>query len=203
MKTYITLFVAVIGFFPALAQTLPRRSDDLRNPESSDKEIFSMAIEAVLHDFPSNLRHITGELVLAEGEIENYACTVELPGAEHCVITRYHSASDTTASWQAKMYTSDDFGKASAKYHALYNRLQSCYLLLADSSMVYLKGEWDRFGKRSLCDQHPASKYGRLPLRGNAGSIGNPLPGERLGSKYQHLQRTARAVCGLGSACPC
>jgi hypothetical protein len=143
VKNYITLFVAVIAFFPASAQTLPRRSGDLRSPESPDKEIFSTALEAVMHDFPSNLRHITGELVLAEGEIENYACTVELPGAEHCVITRYHSASDTTASWQAKMYTSDDFGKASAKYHALYNRLQSCYLLLADSSMVYLKGEWE------------------------------------------------------------
>ncbi len=143
VKTLITLFVAVIALSPAPAQNLPGRSGDLRNAKASDKELFSAAIEAVLHDFPSNLRHITGELVLAEGEIENYACTVELPGSEHCVITRYHSASDTTASWQAKMYTSDDFGKASAKYRALYNRLQSCYLLLADSSMVYLKGEWE------------------------------------------------------------
>jgi hypothetical protein len=143
VKTYLALFVAAIGWLPASAQTFSHRAGDLRHPTESEKENFSMAIEAILHDFPANLRDITGEMVLAEGEIENYACTVDLPGAQHCIITRYHSASDTTASWQAKMYSSDDFGKASAQYHALYSRLQSCYLLLADSSMVYLKGEWE------------------------------------------------------------
>lgn len=116
---------------------------DLRLPGGTENGNFSAAIEAVLHDIPSNLRNITGELVLAEGEIENYACTVELPGADHCFITRYHSASDTTASWQAKMYSNEDFDKASRQYHDLYNRLRSCYLLLADSSMVFLKGEWE------------------------------------------------------------
>ena len=143
VKIIIILFITGISFFSLSAQTATLHPADPRFPGGPEKTAFSMAIEAVLHDFPSNLRHITGELVLAEGEIENYACTVELPGAEHCVITHYHSTSDTTASWQAKMYSSDDFEKASRQYLALYNRLRSCYLYLADSSMIFLKGEWE------------------------------------------------------------
>ena len=41
------------------------------------------------------------------------------------------------------MYSSDDFEKASRAYHDLYKQLQSCYLLLPDSSMIFLKGEWE------------------------------------------------------------
>jgi hypothetical protein len=143
VKIIIVLLVAGISFLSSSAQSGTHRPADLRYPAVPDKGPFSTAIEAVLEDFPSNLQHITGELVLAEGEIENYACTIVLPGAEHCVITRYHSASDTTASWQAKMYSSDDFEKASREYHALYSKLQNCYLLLADSSMIFLKGKWE------------------------------------------------------------
>jgi hypothetical protein len=145
--------------------------DGLRLPGAPGNANFSAAIESVLHDFPSNLRHITGDLVLAEGEIENYSCTVELPGAEHCVITRYHSVSDTTASWQAKMYSNEDFEKASREYHNLYNKLRSCYLLLADSSMVFLKGEWEPareeipFATSTLRLSTGGDRYGELQVQ--------------------------------------
>jgi hypothetical protein len=104
---------------------------------------FPAAINAVLKDFPYNLRNITGELVLAQGEFENYASIVELPGAENCIVTRYHSADDTTASWQAKMLSSDDFDQAAKAYHELFRKLQGCYLRLVDGSVVYLKGDWE------------------------------------------------------------
>jgi hypothetical protein len=100
-------------------------------------------IEAVLHDFPENLRHLTGELLTAQGETENYSSTVTPPGAESCTITRFLSTGDTTAAWQARMYSSEDFEKASTAYRDLYQQLQSCYLLLPDSSMIPLKGRWE------------------------------------------------------------
>lgn len=104
---------------------------------------FSIAIDSILRDFPNNLRNITGELVLAQGEFENYASMVELPGAENCTITRWHSIDDTTASWQAQMFKSDDFGEASKQYHELFRRLQRCYLKLVDGSIIYLNGDWE------------------------------------------------------------
>jgi hypothetical protein len=104
---------------------------------------FPSAIDSVLRDFPYNLRHITGELVLAQGEFENYASLVVVPEAQSCVVTRYHSADDTTASWQAKMFSSDDFDEANRKYQQLYRQLKTCYVKLVDGSIFYLEGQWE------------------------------------------------------------
>ena len=104
---------------------------------------FPSVIDAVLKDFPDNLRHISGDLVLAQGEFENYASVVILPGSAECTITRWHSVDDTTASWQAKMFVSDDFAAASGEYHSLFRKLQRCYLRLVDGSIVYLNGDWE------------------------------------------------------------
>ncbi len=93
--------------------------------------------------FPANLRHITGELLLALGEFENYASMIELPGAEGCIVTRYHSAQDSTVSWQAKMLSSDEYGKAEAQYRTLYQQLQNCPVNLIDDSVAYLSGVWE------------------------------------------------------------
>ena len=104
---------------------------------------FQEVIQAVLTDFPFNLRNIKGELVLAQGEFENYSSMVQLADAERCTITRYHSADDTTVSWQAKMYNSDEFEKAARQYHELYRKLEHCYLRLVDGSIIYLQGVWE------------------------------------------------------------
>ena len=104
---------------------------------------FPAAIDAILGDFPFNLRHITGELVLAQGEFENYASMIEVPEAENCIVTRYHSAEDTTASWQARMFRSDDYGPAARKYEELFRKLRTCYVRLVDGSIISLDGVWE------------------------------------------------------------
>ena len=104
---------------------------------------FHTVIDSVLKDFPNNLRNITGQLVLAQGEFENYASMVELPGAESCIITRWHSIEDTTASFQAQMFRSENFSEASRQYHELFRQLQGCYLKMVDGSKFYLAGDWE------------------------------------------------------------
>lgn len=111
--------------------------------DTSTSPSFPSVIDAVLRDFPNNLRNITGELVLAQGEFENYASMLALPESEHCVITRWHSTQDTTVSWQAAMLTTEDFGKADHAYRELYRKLQQCYIQLVDGTIVYLKGSWE------------------------------------------------------------
>lgn len=104
---------------------------------------FSAVIAAVLEDFPYNLRNITGELVLAQGEFENYASLVALSDEGNCIVTRYHSVDDTTASWQAKMFTADEFSKAEKVYHDLYKKLRGCSMKLVDGSVIYLNGVYE------------------------------------------------------------
>jgi len=109
----------------------------------SDPATFPSVIDAVLRDFPHNLQHITGELVLAQGEFEHYASVLALPESQRCIITRWHSTQDTTVSWQAAMITTDEFSKADHVYRELYRKLQQCYIQLTDGTVVYLKGVWE------------------------------------------------------------
>jgi hypothetical protein len=155
MKPLLTLTVAVTVSFSCLAQAAARSelpaTDRIDSAAHSDSLLrarvrvvpFADAIDAVLGDLPNNLRKVTGELLLAEAETENYSSLVVVPGAENCIVTRYHSVEDTTASWQAKMYSGGDFGPASQKYQQLYQQLKTCYVRLADSSIYYLEGVWE------------------------------------------------------------
>jgi len=104
---------------------------------------FPSAIDSVLRDFPYSFRHITGEMVLAQGEFENYASLVVVPESLSCVVTRYHSADDTTASWQARMFSSDDLDEANREYQQLYRQLKTCYVKMVDGSIFYLEGQWE------------------------------------------------------------
>lgn len=135
MKNLTNLLLAVMAMLSATAQpTLFNK-----NPPSG----FSKSMELILGDFPYNYKHITGDLVQTEGEIEHFASTVTLPGAESCLIGFYHSALDTTASWQALMFRSEEFEKASKEYKRLYHQLNRCKLRMVDGSIYELSGEME------------------------------------------------------------
>ena len=145
-----TLTMAVVAGFTCFGQTKPSgiagpvRMDSTVRADSPVRVLpLPEAIDAVLGDVPYNLRHVTGELLLAEGEIDNYASIVEMPDAENCMVTRYHSTEDTTASWQAKMFGGGEFGEAARRYEQLFRKLLTCYVRLTDGSIYYLDGVWE------------------------------------------------------------
>jgi hypothetical protein len=144
MKPLLTLTVAVVAAFSCLAQAhadSAARADSILHTRIRVVP-FADAIDAVLGDLPNNLRYVTGELLLAEGEVDSYASLVAVPDAENCIVTRYHSVEDTTASWQAKMYSGGDYDAAARKYAQLYQQLKTCYVRLPDGSIYYLEGTW-------------------------------------------------------------
>jgi DNA modification methylase len=104
---------------------------------------FIKAVETILSDFPYNYKHITGELVDATGDWQQFASKVTLPGAESCLIGQYHSELDTTASWQALMFRGETFKQAATAYKQLYRQLKQCKLKMVDGSLYYLNGEYE------------------------------------------------------------
>lgn len=134
MKKLIIFSLTVLSVVTVCAQV---------NTASPARAPFSKAMQTVLHDFTGNFRNITGDLIEQQAEIDNYVSLVQLPGATECTITRYHSVQDSTASWQAKMFRSEDFAVAAKQYKEFYNRLKSCYLTLRDGSSIYIKGDWN------------------------------------------------------------
>ena len=134
-----SLVLAEAGAWLADSLLLP---DSLLHPAVQVLE-FPAAIDAILRDFPNNLRHISGTLELAQGEFENYASLVTLPEAANCIVTRWHSVDDTTASWQAQLFSTDDFREAAERYRTVFRKLQGCYVRSVDGSVIYLTGDWE------------------------------------------------------------
>jgi len=138
MKKISTLMVAVLVMAIASAHAqLSLFKKDPANPG------FGKAVEQILGDFPYNYKHLTGDLVLQEGELWHYAPTVSIPGAQSCVIAHYHSGLDTTASYQGFMYAAEDFEDAAKEYRRLYHQLKGCKLRMVDGSAYFLDGELD------------------------------------------------------------
>jgi hypothetical protein len=125
----ICLMVSTIGY--SQSSPTPRKGN------------FSETMTAVLKDFTFNYKNISGDLVLSQGEIDNYASNIELEGSESCMITRYHSALDTTASWQAIMGHYDEYDKAAKAYSTFYRNLNNVRIKLIDGSILFLKGNYE------------------------------------------------------------
>lgn len=103
---------------------------------------FSQSIQSVLMDFPNNFHNISGESILEQGEVEQYESKVQLPGSIACIIGRYHSVIDTTASFQAIMFKSDEYEAAAKQYRSIYRQLKASPVVMVDGSKLYLTGDF-------------------------------------------------------------
>lgn len=117
-------------------------SKNLNLKRSEASESFSRALQSVLEDYPNNFHTIAGPVILEQGEVEQYESTVVLPGSESCIIGRYHSVIDTTASFQALMFRSEEFEPAAKQYRMLYKQIKGSPVVMVDGSKLYLSGEF-------------------------------------------------------------
>ena len=70
-----------------------------------------------------------------------YQSKAGMPGAAHCVIQRYHSEEDTTASWQAVLYEGEIYEEALKIYRNTIKQLKKAKLKLGDNSPASFSGE--------------------------------------------------------------
>ena len=104
---------------------------------------FNNALEKIVVDFRYNFKNIKGQTVINQGEFDLYQSTVELPGANNCVIYGSHSVEDTTASWQGVFYKGDDYKAATAAYKSVYRLLSKSKLKLIDVSTTGFTGVYE------------------------------------------------------------
>jgi hypothetical protein len=85
----------------------------------------SNELAKVVKDYPNHFHNITGELIIQNPQSTDYESTVKLKDAEECIVTEYVSAKHNHYSWQAKLFTTDDFDAAAKKFKTCYNQLQN------------------------------------------------------------------------------
>ena len=102
---------------------------------------FNNALEKIVGDFRYNFENIIGEPLVSQGEVETYGSTIKLPGATDCIIYKFHSALDTTASWQGVLYQGDDYREAVKAYKNTFRLLNKSRIHLIDRSIIGFAGQ--------------------------------------------------------------
>lgn len=103
-------------------------------------EAFSDSLTKIVKDYQKNFYAIQGKQLSSDGLVDIYNSNVSIPGAVHCVVQRYHSAEDTSASWQAIMYTGENYEEAVKIYKKTFHLLKKTKLKWADKVSVSFKG---------------------------------------------------------------
>lgn len=85
---------------------------------------FSQSVSAIVENYSNNYHQIQGESLPADEDRDIFLSTVSLPGTSKCVIYRFHSEQDTTASWQALLYSGEDYKEAVKAYKNSFRQLK-------------------------------------------------------------------------------
>ena len=105
--------------------------------------VFNDSLTRVVIDFRNNFYRVQGEELTPQEGREVYQSAISLPGATHCFIYRFHSAIDTTASWQAILYEGESYEDALKIYRDTYHQLTKSKMKWYDNRLAAFKGDME------------------------------------------------------------
>ena len=131
------LVLAFAGFF------LPRLSQaQLKIPGLGNPDVRN-ALEQVIGDFPLHFSTLKGEIINTNPQTVEYESLLTFKSAEKNIIVQ-HSGTQPVFSWQAVMFTAEEFADAEKKYKTLFNQLKGMNLKLNRDYDYSLAGDYDK-----------------------------------------------------------
>ena len=101
------------------------------------------ALEKVIGDFSKNLSSLKGDVLNTNPQTVEYESLLPFKSAERNIIIQY-SGKNPVYSWQANMFTAEEFEVAEKKYKSLFSQLKGMSLKLNRDYDYSLSGEYDK-----------------------------------------------------------
>jgi len=117
------------------------------------------ALEKVIGDYQKNFATLKGDVVNTNPQTVEYASLLQFKSAESNTIIQY-SGKNPVYSWQAQMFTTEEFEAAEKKYKSLYNQLKGMSLKLNRDYDYSLAGD---YGKPDESKTFCSSAFRLLP----------------------------------------
>ncbi|MEO8859843.1 MAG: hypothetical protein ABI358_00340 [Ginsengibacter sp.] len=120
-------------------------------------------IEKVAGDYYDHFNHIKGEVISETVSTIEYASKILPLGASESSITEIKSVRNNF-SWQAIMFTTEDYKKAAEKYKQIYNELNGGNYNMHENRVWRFKGSYDspdddRAFASSILEPDKSEKY--------------------------------------------
>lgn len=101
------------------------------------------ALEKVIQDYPNQFKNIKGELLVSGQHSTEYKSNITIPGAVSTTVTQYSVADKKVVSWQATVYTTNEFDDAKARFKELYAQIKNTIIKLEGEKPVILNGQYE------------------------------------------------------------
>ncbi len=86
---------------------------------------FADSLNKIVLDFKNNFSTIKGKQLNTEPEAIVFVSKICLPAAKNCTVKKYTSTEDKTASWQALLYSSDNFDETIKMYKKFFAQIKA------------------------------------------------------------------------------
>lgn len=111
---------------------------DLKQPSAN----FNDSLNRIVTAYLTNYRHIQGKIVQEQSDVDIYYSTQSIPGASQAFIYRFHSEEDSTASWQAVMYSGEDYKDAAKAYKNTFRQVNKSRLNFGNGQSGRFEGTY-------------------------------------------------------------
>lgn len=99
---------------------------------------FSSAVSKVIENYPNNYIAIQGENLPSDEDREIFRSIIIPPGANQCVIYRFHSKEDSTASWQCILYEGETFAEAAKIYKNITRQMKQLTFKMGETKNSFV-----------------------------------------------------------------
>ena len=134
-KTKPLLLLSAISF-------LLTANAQLKLPATGSPDVRN-ALEKVINDYPKAFASLKGDVIANNPQTVEYESLLPFKTAEKNTITQY-SGKNPVYSWQAQMFTTEEFETAAKKYKSFYTQLKGMNLKLNRDYDYTLNGEYDK-----------------------------------------------------------
>lgn len=111
---------------------------------SGQSKQFADSLNKIVLDFKNNFTTIKGKQLNAEPDAIVYASTIGLPAAKNCIIKKYTSTEDRSASWQALLYSSENFDEAMKMYKKYFTQIKAVKINGVDKIITSINGKLEK-----------------------------------------------------------
>jgi hypothetical protein len=130
MKTYLITLAFLIFSAAMLAQ------DVFSNKVNS-------ALEKVLRDFPNRFHNIKGEVIEEGKSATEYRSTVQVPGANTCIVIRATDTKKDVYSWSCTALRTEVFIEAKNKFREIYGQIENTIMKIDGGKPFIITGQYE------------------------------------------------------------
>ncbi len=107
---------------------------------------FAEKLGIVVKSFQDNYYKVQGELISSQNNVDLFQSAISLPGSQQCVIFRFHSTEDSSASWQAGMYQGTAYNEAVRIYKSTCRQVDKAIVNIPGKGSLRFSGKTENPG---------------------------------------------------------